>query len=112
MDRPVGAPGLTELPGAIQRVHDPDPVGRQPRPVVAALLGQDRVTRPARRQFGGEELVGEPVSRLAQIAGIASLGTQPEQQRPGLLREFSGKAIIVGCHEKWLHLQAWQGTPG
>ena len=63
-----------------------DAVGRQPRPVVAPLLGQDRVTRPADRQFGGEELVREPVPRLAQIARIASLGTQPEQQRPGLLR--------------------------
>ena len=95
MDGPVAAPGLTKLPGAVQRVHDPDTVGRQPRPVVAPLLGQDRVARPARRQFGGEELVGTPVSRLAQVASIASLGTQPEQQRPGLLRELGGKAIVV-----------------
>ena len=39
--------------------------------------------------------MGTPVSRLAQVASIASLGTQPEQQRPGLLRELGGKAIVV-----------------
>ena len=43
--------------------------------------------------------MGQPVSRLAQVARIASLGTQLKQQRPGLLRELSGKAVVFGCHQ-------------
>src|SRR5262244_749765 len=60
----VSAPGLAELPGAIERVDDPHPVGGQPRPVVPALLGQHRITGPARGQPGDEDLVRKQVTRL------------------------------------------------
>ena len=99
VDRPVGAPGLAELPGAIQWVHDPHPVGGQPRRVVLALLGQHRVTGPARGQLGGEELVRKPVSRFAQVARIAPLGAQVEQQLAGLFRELSGKTVVIKRHQ-------------
>ncbi len=46
VDGPVGAAGLAELPGAVERVDDPDAIGTESRPVLDALLGQDLVARP------------------------------------------------------------------
>ena len=70
--RPVAPAGLAELPRAIQRVHDPHPVRRQPGRVVPALLGQHGVAGTAGREFAGEELMGTRVAGLAQVVRVAA----------------------------------------
>jgi hypothetical protein len=69
--RPVRAERLAELPGAIERIDDPDPLGGEPGRVVLALLGQDRVGRAAPGKLGGEELVRRQVARLTQFLARA-----------------------------------------
>jgi hypothetical protein len=72
---PVRAGRLAELPGAIERIDDPDPRGSEPGRVVFALLGQDRVVRAAPGKLAGEELMGRQVARFAQVlAGQARIG--------------------------------------
>jgi hypothetical protein len=90
VDGPVGAARFAELPGAVQRVDDPDPAGAEPRGVVGALLGQDDVTRAQVGQRGGQELVRQPVTGLAQHVRVAALGAQLEQARPGLAGQVAG----------------------
>jgi hypothetical protein len=86
VDRPVGASWFAEFPGPVQRVDDPDPLGREPRRVVRGLLGQDDVTGPTAGQLGDQELVRKPVARLAQHVRLvpSTAGAQLEQQPPRL----------------------------
>ena len=75
MHRPVRPSRLAELPGAIERIDDPDPRGGEPGRVILALLGQDRVVRAVPGELGGEELMSRQVARLTQvIAGGGRIG--------------------------------------
>jgi hypothetical protein len=96
MDRPVGAPGLAELARTIQWIDNPYPVGPQTRLVVDALLRQDCVVRPGRREFGHEEFVRPLVSGVAQSVGVAALGAQVEEQLACALGKIGGKRMVVG----------------
>ena len=49
---PVVARRLGELAGAVERVHDPDPVAGEPDLVVLALLGQHGVARSVLARAG------------------------------------------------------------
>ena len=99
MHGPVAAACFPELPGAVQRVHDPHPVRRQPRRVVPALLRQDGVARTPGRNLRRKELMGTRVARLAQIVWVAAAGPEQQQLPARLLGEFGGKAIVVGWHQ-------------
>jgi hypothetical protein len=73
--RPVRTGRFAELPGAIERIDDPDPLGSEPGRVVLALFGQDRVGRAAAGKLGGEELMRRQVARLTQLlAGAGRIG--------------------------------------
>jgi hypothetical protein len=78
VDGPVGAAGFAELPGAVERVDDPDPARGQPRRVVGALFGQQHVPGTARGERRTQELVRQPVARLAQQVRLATAGPQHE----------------------------------
>jgi hypothetical protein len=99
MHRPVGPASLTELPGSVQRVNDPGPLGGQPGRIVLTFLGQHRVTRAQPGQLGHQVLVGEPVAGGAQAAGVAALGPERKQAlaRPG--GEIARETVIVGRHQ-------------
>jgi hypothetical protein len=98
VDGPVGAARLTELPGAVQRIDDPDPARTEPRGVVGTLLGEHHVTRPPGGQRGGEELVRQPVAGLAQHVRVAALGAQFEQPPARLAGQVAGEHVIVAGH--------------
>jgi len=88
--RPVGPVRLAELPGAVQRVDDPHPLGGQPGRVVPALFGQHRITRAQLAELAGQELVRAPVPGGAQFPWVAAIRAQREQQLPGLGSQVMG----------------------
>ena len=49
-------------------------------------------------QFGDEELVGEPVSRLPQHVRVTAASAEVEQPLPSLLRQISREHMVIGCH--------------
>ena len=98
MDGPVGAAWLAEFPGPVQRVDDPDPARVQPRRVVGALLGEHDVAGTPVRQLPGEELVRQPVARLAQHVRVPAVSAQLEQPLTGLLGQVAGERVIVAGH--------------
>jgi hypothetical protein len=95
VDGPVGAAGLAELPGAVERVHDPYPARGPPGWVVGTLLGQHHVAGALPGQGRGEELVRQPVARLAQHVRVAVLGAQAEQPLARPFGQVAGEAVIV-----------------
>ena len=101
VDGPVGAARLAELPGAVERVDDPDPVGAQSRPVLDALLGQDLVVRPQLAERLDDEPVGRPVALVPQRPPVvrrrACLRPQVEQQLAGP-RGHVRRDGVVGEH--------------
>ena len=54
--------------------------------------------RSFRIEFGNEELVGEPVSRLPQQVRVTTASAEVEQPLPGLLRQISREHMVIGCH--------------
>ena len=95
MDGPIGTARFAELAGAVQRVDDPHPAGRQPRRIVGPLLGEDRVARAAGRELGGQELVRQPVARLAQQVRLAAPRAQLNQPPTRLKRQLAGQ--VMAC---------------
>jgi hypothetical protein len=88
---PVGPTGLAELPGAVQRVDDPDPLGGVPGGRVGALLGQHRVAGAAGGQLGQQECVGLRVTGPA----VRARGAQLQQQRTGPLGQLLGQQRVI-----------------
>jgi hypothetical protein len=80
VDRPVGPAGLGELPGAVERVDDPHPFGREPGRVVPALLGEHRVPGTQPGQLGDEQLVRAAVAGRLQRRGIGEAHGVPQLQ--------------------------------
>ena len=74
MHGPVVAAEFGELPGAVERIDDPYPLGGQPCRVVDTFFGQDHVTRPGCTQFRHQEVVGSLVA-----GGFSLLGGRPGQ---------------------------------
>ena len=66
MDGPVGAPGLAELAGAVERVDDPE--AAVARHVLESLLGPHVVVGVEPVQLGDQELVGHPIARRPDVA--------------------------------------------
>jgi hypothetical protein len=95
---PVGTARLAEFPGAVQRVDDPDPARRQPRRVVGPFLGEDHVTGATGRELAGQELVRQPIARLAQQVRLAAPRAQPEQPPARLDRQLAGQGMVVRRH--------------
>ena len=97
MYRPVGAAGLAELAGTVQRVDDPDPVGALPLDGIPdTLLGEHHVARAVPAQLGHQQFVGELVAGGPELVGVdvISPGAQPEQQFAGALREPPRKCRV------------------
>ncbi len=95
VDGPVGTARLTELPGAVQRVEDPDPARAQARGVVGAFFGEHHVTGAPVRQLPGEELVRLPVARPAQHVRIPAVSPQLDQAPARPLGQVTGERVIV-----------------
>jgi len=90
VDRPVGASRFAEFPGAVERVDDPDPFGRKSRGVVRGLLGQDDVAGSAAAQLSHQELMRQPVARVAQHVRLVPAGAQLKQPLPRLFGKLTG----------------------
>ena len=78
--RPVVAGRLGELPGAVQRVDDPDPGGGEPVGVVdagLALLRQHRVVGPVPAQQRHQQVVGGAVAGVLELPALEPLGRGP-----------------------------------
>jgi hypothetical protein len=109
MHRPVGPAVLAELPGTVQRIDDPYPLRGQPRLVVDALFGQHGITGATDSQFGGQELVRQPVARLPQRIPVTAATPQVEQQLPGRHREIPREHMVVGCRQAGSSRRAVRG---
>ena len=99
MHGPVDAAGLAVLPGTVQGVDDPDPLGVEPGGIVPyPLLGEHGVTRPPAGQDGGDEIVRALVPGGAQRVGVRvpPLGAQFAQQLTGALGQPAGEGTIGG----------------
>jgi hypothetical protein len=78
---PVGTVELGELPGAVERVDDPDAGGDQPDRVVGALLGEDGVVGAERGELVDEEAVRLHVPGRLAGGGIIELAPADAQQQ-------------------------------
>ena len=96
MHRPVVARGLGELAGAVERVHDPDPVTGEPDLVVLALLGEHRVTRSVLGEQLHEQVVGGEVAGVLQLAALEPLLADLEQAAAGSLGQPARQHVVVG----------------
>ena len=94
---PVVAAQFGELPGAVERVDDPHPLGGEPDGVVGALLGQHRVAGPLGSQRLHQEVVGSLVPRGLPLgpAGVGELGTYLEQQLARVGRQAGGNLVVA-----------------
>ena len=91
MHGPVGPAGLAELPGAVERVDDPDPLGGVPGGRVRALLRQHRVAGTPGGELGEQERVGLRVTGPA----VRARGAQLQQQRTGPLGQLLGQQRVI-----------------
>jgi len=94
---PVGATGFGEFTGTVKGVHDPHPLGGQPRRIVAyPLFGQHRVARAPALERRGDQIVGVLVADRAQRGriGVPVLRAQVAQQRAGLLGQPAGERAV------------------
>ena len=80
MNRPVGAARLAKLPGAVQRINDPDPAGGQPVRIVDRFLGEHRVARPSTLQLARQ---GIPAIADRLPANVRGRGGHITRQIPG-----------------------------
>ena len=138
VDRPVAAAGLAELPGAVERVDDPHPLGVEAAQVVAALLGQDGVAgglglssvhqagrgpggRPRRpRCEPGEPVAARPGARAAarpasvaaRAASAWSSGGGAGGRHVDCLPVRSGFTLIVPMSETTYELTPPPGARG
>ena len=55
---PVGAAILAELPGAVERIDDPDPFAFEPDRIVLRLFGEDGVVGAGGPECGQDPFVG------------------------------------------------------
>ena len=101
MHRPVGAAELGELPGAVERVDDPHPLGFEPSPVVGALLGEHRVGRPGIRQRLHQEFMRPLVAGRLSLCcgGVGQFLAHGEQQVTGLGRQPGGQLVVAHPRE-------------
>jgi len=95
VDRPVLATVLPELPGAVQRVDDPDAGGVQPAKIVDRLLGEDGVGRMTVPDGVDQEAVRRAVTRGADSGAQRRLAPERQQQPAGRLGEVSREDVVV-----------------
>ena len=99
MDGPLDAPRSTEVVGAVQRIHDPDPVGVDTPAVILTLLGKQGVVGSQPIQAIDQESVGLAVTLVPEPVGGPPLshGTVPdlEQKIPGLAGHKPGDLVIL-----------------
>ena len=112
MHRPVAAPRVAVLAGAVERVDDPHPVVAVPAGVVGTLLGQQRVVGPRRHQLGGDEGVGGGVALVhqqpARRPAVDEVLAQLDEPVPGLRGESGGQC---GVGLAAVTLRRCSGTP-
>jgi len=79
MDRPVGSPLLTELPGAVERIDDPHSVRRQAGGIVLLFLGDDRIIRAMRVQLPHQMVGGLAITAVTSLVGVGFRTTNIKQ---------------------------------
>ena len=96
MHGPVVAAEFGELPGAVERIDDPYPLGGQPCRVVDTFFGQDHVIGPRYTQFRHQKIMGPIVT-----GGFSLLGGRPgqlfahrQEQRTGAGGQVGGKLMV------------------
>ncbi len=106
VDREVHAPGtvrvdLCVLPGAVERIDDPDAAGVEAGRVVLRLLGQHGVRRAMLRQGGGEPRLRCRISGGAECLAVEGHAVGPRalaqrhQDPSGAIGEGSREAGVV-----------------
>ena len=83
MHGPVAA-SLGVLTRPVERIDDPDPLGRQPPAVVDGLLRQHAVVGPCSRQPLGEQLLRAAVAEVLELAALDAgvISADGEQELP------------------------------
>lgn len=95
---------LAVLPGAIEGVDDPDPIGGEAHRVIGAFLTEHDVARTHRGQSLDDEFVRCAVGLLAQLVGALLVVyrtegfAQREEQLPCFGRHAGGHVHVTGGH--------------
>ena len=97
---PVRSARHGELPGAVDRVDDPDAIGLNAGDVVDRLLGQHRVVGPGPTQAVEDQRVGPPVAGIAEVVRVveADLLAHRQQQFTGFFGHLGGQRRIGQAH--------------
>ena len=90
MHRPVGAPLLGELAGAVERVDDPDPVGLEATRVVDRLLREHAVAFVVLAQELEQPAVREHVAGVAERPTLPLVGCRSLAQLQQQLARLGG----------------------
>ena len=101
--RPVGAAGLAELAGAVERIDDPDPPTVEASGVLEPFLGQHGVAGPQPGQLGGDEVLRGQVAGVHQLPGVRFLGDESPphvEQVVARLRCQAGRQLGIGLGER------------
>ena len=73
-------PRFSELPGPVERVDDPDPLGPVPGIIVGRFLGEDRVVGPSGRRGRTGSARSPAVARCLQLGGVGDPVAQLQQE--------------------------------
>jgi hypothetical protein len=103
MHGPVRAPRFAELPGAVERIDDPDAFGVEPdRIVVLGLLGQHGVAMAPLRELCRDVVVRTlvaSVSKRRRIIEADVLTNAPEQLTGSVGEPARESSVNRGCHQ-------------
>ena len=98
--RPVVAVRQRVLPGAVQRIDDPHPIGLQALEIVVRLLGQHGITGSLSPQPLQQHRISPDVAGVTQLVRkvVADLFAHRQQKPPGLLGQFGGQLGVGQTH--------------
>ena len=99
---PVDAGRLAVFPGAVERVHDPDPRGIEASLVVRPFLGEYGVVRAFGAERVDDETVGGGVARVLEfmtrrpLIGLSS--AEIDEDSAGLGGDVGGQFMVSGVY--------------
>ena len=99
MHRPLHTARAAEVPGSVQRIDDPHPVGCQAGRVIAPLFGQDGIGGSKVGKAGHQVLMGPTVALVLELprgpSGRQALVQNGEEHVTGLLGQQPGQFMIL-----------------
>lgn len=86
--------GLSILPGSVQRIDDPDAVGRQAHIVIDTLFAQESIVWPVLSERRRQQLVRRSIALLAK--GVRAPGIAGLDDAEGIAEREQDSARLLG----------------